>query len=73
MIMCCALFYSIFNDDILKYFSCKIHNLDSTDDGEPCEQAHGSSYSRQLVHKLDSPVLGDAVKCGGVEIYSNKL
>ena len=35
----------------------KVEYLHCTDEGEACEEPHGASYSRQLVHKLGCSVL----------------
>ena len=56
-----------------KNFSSKVYNLHCTDDGEPGEQTHSASDSREHVHKLGRSVLGDSVKCRCVKVNPNKL
>ena len=48
---------------LINDFPQEVSNLCSTDDGEPSEQAHGSSNCRQHVHKLCCSILLDSVKC----------
>ena len=52
-----------FEDDL----DCKIDHLHSRYDGEPSEETHRAPNSRQHVHKLGCPVLGDSVKSGGLK------
>ena len=47
---------------IPNYFAHEIEYLHPADDGEACEEPHGASYSRQLVHKLGCSVLQNVVK-----------
>ena len=42
-------------------FKSKVDDLDSADDRKSREEAHGTSYSRQLVHKLGFSVLEKAL------------
>ena len=42
---------------IPNYFAHEIEYLHPADDGEACEEPHGASNSRQLVHKLGCSVL----------------
>ena len=42
-------------------FNSKVDDLDSANDRKSREEAHGTSYSRQLVHKLGFSVLEKAL------------
>ena len=46
-------------EDNLDY---EVEYLHPADEGEACEEPHGASYSRQLVHKLGCSVLQNVVK-----------
>ena len=57
----------------VQYLCSKINDLHCTDDGEPCQQSHGSSNSRQHIRELGCSVLGDLVKCWSVKVDSDEL
>ena len=44
-------------DNLDQYLAQEVEYLDPADEGEACEEPHGASYSRQLVHKLGCSVL----------------
>ena len=44
-------------DNLDQYLAQEVEYLDPTDEREACEEPHGASYSRQLVHKLRCTVL----------------
>ena len=54
-------------------FEQEVEYLNSTDDGEPSEQSHGSSNSREHFNRLGCTILGDPVKCWGVKVNSDHL
>ena len=68
--------YLFFVKSILEYLEddldSKVDNLNSTDDGEPSEESHGSSNSWQHIHKLGCSILGDFVKSGGIKVDPHK-
>ena len=49
-------------DNLDQYLAQEVEYLDPADEGEACEEPHGASYSRQLVHKLGCSVLQNVVK-----------
>ena len=49
-------------DNLDQYLAQEVEYLDPADEGEACEEPHGASYSRQLVHKLGCSVLQNIVK-----------
>ena len=52
-------------DNLDQYLAQEVEYLDPADEGEACEEPHGASYSRQLVHKLGCSVLFDNIKGRG--------
>ena len=49
----------------------EVNDLDPADEREACEEPHGASYSRQLVHKLGCSVLFDNIKEVEIQICTN--
>ena len=46
---------------------CEVDDLHPADEREACEEPHGASYSRQLVHKLGCSVLQICSKSADVQ------
>ena len=53
---------TFFLDHLQYNLEHEVNDLDPADEREACEEPHGASYSRQLVHKLGCSVLQNVVK-----------
>ena len=47
------------SDEAEEYLECKVYDLHSADDGEPSEQSHGASNSREHFNWFSRGVLAD--------------
>ena len=59
------IFLILFSDHLPHNLEHEVNDLDPADEREACEEPHGASYSRQLVHKLGCSVLFDNIKGRG--------
>ena len=58
-------FLILLSDHLQYNLDHEVNDLDPADEREACEEPHGASYSRQLVHKLGCSVLFDNIKGRG--------
>ena len=64
---------TFFLDHLQHDLDHEVNDLDPADEREACEEPHGASYSRQLVHKLGCSVLFDNIKGRGGHWNLHKL